>query len=244
MAFEIDLNSDLGEGFGPWPMGDDEAMLGIVTSANIACGAHAGDASIMRARCESAVERRVRIGAHVGYRDLHGFGRRHLPMDARAIEDETLHQLGALGAAATAAGDRVRYVKPHGALYHDASDDPAVAAAIVGAMVVLDRGLALLGPAGTELERAAAAHGLAFVAEGFADRRYRADGRLVDRREPDALLDGDDALAQALRLARGEGTGPRVGSICVHSDTPGAVAMARRIRGRLTDADVALRAFT
>jgi UPF0271 protein len=244
MAFAIDLHSDLGEGFGPWPMGDDEAMLAIVTSANIACGAHAGDASIMRRRCESAVERGVRIGAHVGYRDLHGFGRRHLPMDARAIEDETLHQVGALAAAATASGDRVRYVKPHGALYHDASDDPGIAEAIVVAMATLEPGLALLGPAGTELERAAVAHGLTFVAEGFADRRYRDDGRLVDRREPDAMLDGDDAVAQALRLARGEGAGPRVGSICVHGDTTGAVAMARRIRERLTDEGVALRAFT
>jgi UPF0271 protein len=164
-------------------------------------------------------------------------------MDARAVEDETLHQLGALGAAATAAGDRVRYVMPHGALYHDASDDPGLAAAIAGAMAMIDRGLALLGPAATERERAAAARGLAFVAEGFADRRYRDDGRLVDRREPDAMLDGDDALAQALRLARGEGAAPRVGSICVHGDTPGAVAMARRIRERLTGDGITLRAF-
>lgn len=243
MPFVIDLNSDLGEGFGPWPMGDDEAMLDIVTSANIACGAHAGDAGIMRRRCESAVERGVRIGAHVGYRDLLGFGRRHLPMDARAIEDETLHQLGALRAAATAAGDRVRYLKPHGALYHDASDDPAIAAAVVTAMTLLDPDLALLGPAGTELERAAASRAVTFVAEGFADRRTRADGRLVDRREPDAMLEGDEAVEQALRLARGDEGAPRVGSICVHGDTPGAVAMARRIRERLHDTGVTLRSF-
>jgi UPF0271 protein len=249
VAGTIDLNSDLGEGFGPWPMGDDDAMLRIVSSANIACGAHAGDASIMRRRCDAATRLGVRIGAHVGYRDLAGFGRRRIDVPASVVEDETLHQIGALGAAALAAGDRVRYVKPHGMLYHDAARDPQIAFAIVSAARLLDADLVILGMPGTELESAARESGLAFAAEGFVDRRYRDDGALVDRSEPDAVLDGDEAVEQGLRLAGvpvdgGGSASARFRSLCVHGDSPDAVEMARELRRRLTDARVQVAAFS
>src|SRR5690606_15398643 len=151
----LDLNSDLGEGFGPWTMGDDAAMLDIVTSANIACGGHAGDPSIMRKTCAAAVERGVRIGAHVGYRDLAGFGRRAIAVAPAELRDEVLYQIGGLDGFARAEGDRVRYVKPHGALYHAAARDRKVADAVLAAVAEYDPELALLGPAGTELEHAA-----------------------------------------------------------------------------------------
>lgn len=155
----VDLNSDLGEGFGAYRMGDDAAMLEVVTSANIACGFHAGDPSIMRRTCALAVEKGVRIGAHIGYRDLPGFGRRALAVPAAELRDETLYQIGSLDAFARAAGDRVRYVKPHGALYHAAAADRTLADAIVAALREFDSRLALLGPAATEMEHAARAAG-------------------------------------------------------------------------------------
>uniref|UniRef100_UPI0012F6DF12 LamB/YcsF family protein n=1 Tax=Nocardia araoensis TaxID=228600 RepID=UPI0012F6DF12 len=158
----LDLNSDLGEGFGPWTMGDDAAMLDIVTSANIACGFHAGDPAIMRRTCALAVRKGVRIGAHVGYRDLAGFGRRAIAVAPGELRDEVLYQIGGLDAFAKAAGDRVRYVKPHGALYHSAARDRKLADAVLAAMVEYDPRLALLGPAGTQLESAAEAAGVRF----------------------------------------------------------------------------------
>lgn len=273
MAF--DINSDLGEGFGAWSMGDDAAMLDIVTSANIACGFHAGDPSIMRRTCELAVAKGVRIGAHVGYRDLAGFGRRALAMAPAELRDETLYQIGSLDAFARAAGDRVRYVKPHGALYHAAAADRELADAVVAAMREFgasgngDRtrevgappngvprrdsaGLALLGPAGTELESAARDAGIAFVGEGFADRAYTESGALAPRGLPGAVLWPDDAVMQALSIAR-EGKAAtvdsgtvavRAASICVHGDSPAAVEMARRIRAALDDSGVTVTAFT
>ncbi|MEV6770859.1 5-oxoprolinase subunit PxpA [Nocardia sp. NPDC051030] len=248
----VDLNSDLGEGFGAYRMGDDAAMLDVVTSANIACGFHAGDPAIMRRTCGLAVERGVRIGAHVGHRDLAGFGRRAIAVSPDEVRDETLYQIGSLDAFARAAGDRVRYVKPHGALYHQAAADPALADALVAALREFDADLVLLGPAGTEMERAARAAGTAFVGEGFADRAYTPEGLLASRGLPGGVLDADAAVAQALSIAR-EGKAVTVdggtvavsaASICVHGDSPAAVEMARRIRSMLDESGLFVRSFT
>ncbi|WP_216894722.1 LamB/YcsF family protein [Nocardia alni] len=246
----IDLNSDLGEGFGAWSMGDDEALLGIVSSANIACGFHAGDPSIMRRTCDVAVERGVRIGAHISYRDLAGFGRRAIAVPPRELTDECLYQIGALDAFARAAGDRVRYVKPHGALYNSAAVDPSIASAVAAA-VARYGGLSLLGLPGSEHEEAAAAAGIDFHAEGFADRAYTPAGTLVPRSRPGSVLDQESALAQAISIAIDGSTRDSDGapvavparSLCVHGDSPGAVEMARAIRDALTGKGVELRAF-
>ncbi|MEV6430752.1 5-oxoprolinase subunit PxpA [Nocardia sp. NPDC051463] len=248
----LDLNSDLGEGFGAWTMGDDAAMLDIVTSANIACGFHAGDPSIMRRTCALAVERGVRIGAHVGYRDLAGFGRRAITMAPAELRDEVLYQIGSLDAFARAAGDRVRYVKPHGALYHSASKERALADAVLAALAEYERELALLGPAGTQLERAAADAEIPFVGEGFADRAYTPSGTLATRGTPGAVLQPNEAVAQAVSIAMSgtartvDGSGQvsvSATSICVHGDSPAAVEMARRIRAALDDVGVPVGAF-
>ncbi|WP_280468934.1 LamB/YcsF family protein [Nocardia cyriacigeorgica] len=249
----LDLNGDLGEGFGPWTMGDDEAMLDIVTSANIACGFHAGDPSIMRRTCVSAVEKGVRIGAHVGYRDLAGFGRRVIEVAPGQLRDEVLYQIGGLDGFARAEGDRVRYVKPHGALYHAAARDRKVADAVLAAVAEYDPELALLGPAGTQLEHAAGHIGVRFIGEGFADRGYTPSGELAARGTPGALLGMNEAVAQAVSIAM-SGTARTVGgsgevtvraaSICVHGDTPEAVGMARLIRETLDEVGVAVAAFS
>ncbi|MBH0781235.1 LamB/YcsF family protein [Nocardia bovistercoris] len=247
----LDLNSDLGEGFGAWTMGDDAAMLDIVTSANIACGFHAGDPSIMRRTCEVAVAKGVRIGAHIGYRDQAGFGRRAIAMDPADLRDEILYQIGGLDTFARIAGDRVRYVKPHGALYHSAAADRSAADAVVGALVEFGAELALLGPADSQLEQSAAAAGLRFVGEGFADRAYTPRGTLAPRGTEGAVLHANDAVAQAVSIAtsgRARGVDGRevkvtAKSICVHGDTPAAVEMARRIRESLHDVGVPLESF-
>ncbi|MBF6476058.1 LamB/YcsF family protein [Nocardia gipuzkoensis] len=248
----LDLNSDLGEGFGPWTMGDDAAMLDIVTSANIACGFHAGDPAIMRRTCALAVAKGVRIGAHVGYRDLAGFGRREIAVAPGELRDEVLYQIGGLDAFAKAAGDRVRYVKPHGALYHSAARDRKLADAVLAAMVEYDPGLALLGPAGTQLEAAAQAAGVRFVGEGFADRAYTPDGSLAARGTPGAVLGPQEAVAQAVSIAESgaaraaDGSGEvavRAASICVHGDSPAAVEMARSIRSALDEVGVPVEPF-
>ncbi|MEC3914179.1 LamB/YcsF family protein [Nocardia sp. CDC160] len=247
----LDLNSDLGEGFGDYVMADDAAMLDVVTSANIACGFHAGDPAIMRRTCALAVEKGVRIGAHVGHRDLPGFGRRAIAISPADLRDETLYQIGSLDGFARAAGDRVRYVKPHGALYHQAAADRALADAVVAALREFDTELMLLGPAATELDRAAADAGIPFVGEGFADRAYTPEGLLAPRGLPGAVLDTDAAVAQALSIARdGKATSVDGGtvavhaaSICVHGDTPAAVEMARRIRAALDESGTPVRAF-
>ena len=219
----VDLNADVGEGFDA-----DGELFGIVTSANVACGFHAGDADTMRAACEAAVG--VAIGAHVSYRDREGFGRRVLAVDAVTIGAETAEQIALLQEIS---GGRVAYVKPHGALYHRASREDECAAAIVAAAAPL----AVLGFPGSRLLAHAHDAGLVAVAEGFADRGYAADGSLVARGEPGAVLDANAAALQAVALAS------RVGSLCVHSDTPGAAAVARRVRGALEAAGVELRAF-
>lgn len=248
----LDLNSDLGEGFGPWTMGDDAAMLDIVTSANIACGFHAGDPAIMRRTCALAVEKGVRIGAHVGYRDLAGFGRREIAVAPGELRDEVLYQIGGLDAFAKAAGDRVRYVKPHGALYHSAARDRQLADAVLAAIAEYDPRLALLGPAGTQLESAAQAAGVRFVGEGFADRAYTPDGSLAARGAAGAVLGPREAVAQAVSIAESgavrtaDGSSEvavRAASICVHGDSPAAVEMARHIRTALDEVGVPVEPF-
>lgn len=248
----IDLNSDLGEGFGVWRLGDDDTVLATVTSANIACGFHAGDPSTMRRICERAVERGVRIGAHVGYRDLAGFGRRRIDIAPDDLVDDVLYQIGALEAFAVAAGDRVHYVKPHGALYTTIVHDLAQAAAVVEAVRRWHRVLPVLGPPGSRFLQLAEEAGLPTVTEGFADRAYAPDGRLVGRGLPGAVLhDTATVVGRSVQMAavgRVDGIdgsvvrlSPR--SICVHGDTPGAAELARHIRRGLLDAGVELAAF-
>ncbi|PPJ33676.1 LamB/YcsF family protein [Nocardia nova] len=247
----IDLNSDLGEGFGAYTMSDDAALLDVVTSANIACGFHGGDPVIMRRTCDLAVAHGVRIGAHISYRDLAGFGRREMAVSPAELTAESIYQIGALDGFARAAGDRVRYVKPHGALYHSAASDPAAAEAVVAALLAFDE-LSLLGPADSELARAAEAAGIPFHAEGFADRAYTPEGRLVPRGRAGAVLAVEAALGQAVSIAvdghartvAGEPVRVEVRSLCVHGDSPDAVRMARSIRESLLDKGVELRSFT
>ena len=245
----VDLNADLGEGFGIWRLGDDEALLDVVTSANVACGFHAGDPSTMQRICRLAAGRGVAIGAQVGYRDLAGFGRRRIDIDPAELTADVLYQLGALDGFARAAGARVRYVKPHGALYNTAADDPDQAGAVVAAVAAYDPSLPLLGLPGSALAAAAGAAGVPFVAEGFADRAYTPEGRLVPRSvEGSVRHDPAEVVAQAVRMVRdrsvlatdGSVVGLSVSSVCVHGDTPGAVALARAVRAALAEiADLA-----
>jgi UPF0271 protein len=248
----VDLNSDLGESFGAWTMGDDAAMLQLVTSVNVACGFHGGDPSTMLATCRLAAENAVTIGAHVSYRDLAGFGRRSMDVPAPELRDEILYQLSALSGMALVAGTAVRYVKPHGALYNRIVVDASQAAAVVEAVAAFDPTLPVLGLAGSAVERAAIDRGLRFVAEAFVDRGYHADGTLVPRTEPGALLSDVEAIAaRAVRMAADGAVeavdGSRIvvaaDSLCVHGDTPGAVAMAEAVRRRLDDAGITVEAF-
>jgi 5-oxoprolinase (ATP-hydrolysing) subunit A len=245
VARTVDLNADLGEGFGVWRLGDDDALLGLVTSANVACGFHAGDPSTMRRVCSRAVEAGVAIGAQVSYRDLAGFGRRFVDVEPAELADDVLYQLAALDGVARASGARVRYVKPHGALYNAVVTHEAQAAAVVAAVRDLDATLPVLGLPGSALLRAATDAGLRTVAEGFADRGYTPDGTLVPRREPGALVHDPAAVgARAVRMAAdgrveavdGSTVAVEVESVCVHGDTPGAVELARAVRTALTEA--------
>jgi len=240
MGRRVDLNSDVGEGFGAWAGGPDDELLAIVTSANVACGFHAGDPSIMRRTCATAVAGSVAIGAQVSYPDLAGFGRRFIEIAPDDLTDAVLYQLGALDAFARVAGGRVAYVKPHGALYNAIVHHRAQAVAVVAAIAAWDRTLPVLGLPSSAVRDAASSAGVPFVAEGFADRGYRPDGTLLARGTPGALLTDPDAVAaQALRLAESG-----VGSVCVHSDTPGAVALAAAVRAALADAGIEVGAFT
>lgn len=248
----IDLNSDLGESFGVWRLGDDAAMLAIVTSANVACGFHAGDPSTLRLVCAAAVAHGVTIGAQVAYPDLAGFGRRFLDIDPGELRDAVLYQLGALDAFAQVAGGEVAYVKPHGALYHATVDGEDQARAVVAAAAEYDPSLAILGLPGSALLLAADAAGLEAVPEAFADRAYLGDGRLVPRREPGAVLAEPSAVAaRAVRMAvdhevvavDGSVIEVRARSLCVHGDTPGAVELARAVRDALDGAGVGVGAF-
>ncbi len=248
----VDLNSDLGEGFGHWTLGDDDALLGVVTSANAACGFHAGDPSIMRSVCARAVESGVVIGAQVGYRDLPGFGRRFIDIEPAALRDDVIYQIGALDAFARIAGSRVQYVKPHGALYNAIVHHEEQAAAVVGALLDYDKTLPVLGLPGSVWLRQAEAAGLRVVHEAFADRAYTPEGTLVSRRLPGAVLhDAGDIARRCVAMATGqpitdiEGGELRLspGSICVHGDTAGAVDIARGVRAALVDAGVDVGSF-
>jgi 5-oxoprolinase (ATP-hydrolysing) subunit A len=225
----VDLNADVGEGYGRWSLGDDDALMPLITSANIACGFHAGDPSIIRRTCAAAVQHGVRIGAQVSYPDLAGFGRRFIEIDPHELTDAVLYQIGALEVMARVAGGRVAYVKPHGALYNAIVHHSIQANAVVEALVVHGGLLPLLGLPGSAIERAASERAVRFVPEGFADRGYRPDGTLIPRAEPGALLTDPAAVAeQVVRLVENG-----VGSICVHSDTPGAAQLARTVRSTL-----------
>ncbi|RMI06562.1 LamB/YcsF family protein [Cellulomonas triticagri] len=253
MATHIDLNCDLGEGYGAWTLGDpgaDDALLALVTSANVACGFHAGDPAIMAARCRTAAGRGVAVGAHVGYRDLVGFGRRPLDVPADVLAAEVAYQVGALQAVARSVGARVGYVKPHGALYNRVVRDEDQALAVVRGVAGADAGLALVGLPGSAVLRHAAEAGLRTVTEAFVDRGYRADGTLAPRGSAGSLVtDPDEAAARAVRMARDglvtavDGTDVAVDaqSLCVHSDTPGAVPVARAVRAALEAAGIDLR---
>lgn len=243
----LDLNSDLGESFGDWRMGDDEAMLQVVTSANVACGFHAGDASTARRTVRLAAQHGVAVGAHVGYRDLAGFGRRFMDVDARTLTDETIYQIGALRALAAAEGVAVSYVKPHGALYNRIVHDEVQATAVLDGIVAAGDDLAVMGLPGSRVLQLAAERGLRVLREAFADRAYRADGTLVPRTEPGAVLHDAEAIAARVVALATTGavtalTGERVAidadSVCVHGDTPGAVVIARAVRIALDRAGV------
>jgi len=248
----VDLNADLGEGFGSWKMADDNALLDIVTSANVACGFHAGDPSIMRAVCRRAADRGVAIGAHVGYADKAGFGRRFVDVEPAALRDEVLYQIAALDAFARIAGSKVRYVKPHGALYNTIGHHEGQAAAVIEAVSDYDRSLPVLGLPGAAWLRLAAEAGLTVVHEAFADRAYTPEGTLVSRRLPGSVLhDGAEIARRCVAMATGHAITDSEGgelklqptSICVHGDTPGAVEIARLVRQELTDAGVTLTPF-
>ncbi len=238
----IDLNADLGESYGAWTLGDDRAMLEVVTSANVACGFHAGDPTRLLETLRLAAARRTAVGAQVSYPDLRGFGRRDLDLPAADLTADVIYQIGALQGLATAAGTRVLYVKPHGALYNRIVHDERQAGAVIDAVIAIDPSLAVVGLPDSEVSRLAEAEGLRFVPEAFADRAYRPDGTLVPRTEPGAVLhDGAEIAERMIRLADegivtaidGTDIALSAETICVHGDTPGAVAIARAVRGGL-----------
>lgn len=248
----VDLNADLGESFGQWRLGDDDAMLAIVTSANVACGFHAGDPLTLRRTVAAAAEHGVTVGAQVAYPDLMGFGRRFVDATVEELSADILYQIGALEAMCRAAGSRVAYVKPHGALYNTAVHHEQHAQAVVEAVAAYDPGLPILGLPGSALLRRAQEAGLTAVPEAFADRGYTPAGTLVSRREPGALLhDPTQVAARMVRLvtdgviaaADGTDVAVRARSICTHGDSPGAVDMARAVRAALIDAGVTVRSF-
>lgn len=248
----MDLNSDLGESFGAWSMGDDAAMLDIVSSANVACGFHAGDAAGILATLQAAKARNVVIGAHVAYRDLAGFGRRNMDVASSDLVADVVYQIGALQGLARAAGTTVKYVKPHGALYNTIAQDQRQATDVINAIKAIDPSLVLLALAGAPLIDWARDAGLTVVAEAFADRAYTPQGALVSRREPGAVLHDEARIAQRmLTLVRDgvieavDGSMVRVeaDSICVHGDSPGAVAIARAVRQRFEAEGVQIASF-
>ncbi|WLW56559.1 LamB/YcsF family protein [Streptomyces sp. YU58] len=248
----IDLNADLGEGFGRWRLTDDEQLLSVVTSANVACGFHAGDPATMRRVCDLAAERGVRIGAQVSYRDLAGFGRRAMDVPSAELAAEVAYQIGALEVFARAAGSRVSYVKPHGALYNRVVHDEEQAGAVVDGVLLADPALPVLGLPGSRLLELAGKAGLPSVTEAFADRAYTDEGTLVPRDRDGAVVTDPRAVVErSLDLARlgtvGALSGSRIEvrarSLCLHGDTPGAVDLARRVRERLEASGVRVEAF-
>jgi UPF0271 protein len=250
---EVDLNADLGEGFGVWRLGDDDALLDVVTSANVACGFHAGDPTIMRRVCATAARQGVAIGAQVSYQDLAGFGRRAIDVEPARLTDEIVYQIAALDGFARLAKSGVSYVKPHGALYNRIVEDEVQAAAVVAAVRDFDDRLPVLGLPGSTFLRIAAVAGLQVIHEGFADRAYLPDGRLVPRGAPGAVLDDPEAIAQRVvrMIAGGEVEAVdgsvvpiSVRSICVHGDTPDAVRIAHHVRQMLVDDGITVQRFT
>ena len=248
----VDLNADLGESYGAWRLGDDAGLLALVSSANIACGFHAGDPLTIRRACAGAVARGVSIGAQVSYRDLAGFGRREMEVPPDELTAEILYQLAALDGIARAEGGRVRYVKPHGALYSRVAADPVQAGAVIAAVSAYDPALPLLTLPGCAAARAATAAGLTVIAEAFADRAYNDDGTLVRRGQPGAVLtDPDLVAARAVAMATGQGVRSAGGrqlrlearSVCVHGDTAGAVTLARAVRAALLQAGIRVAPF-
>ncbi|OBC04509.1 hypothetical protein A5784_13120 [Mycobacterium sp. 852013-50091_SCH5140682] len=253
MSPTVDLNADLGEGFAVWQLGDDEAMLAVVTSANLACGFHAGDPALLLRACRAAADAGVRVGAQVGYRDLAGFGRRFIDVTPEDLTADVIYQIGALQAIAHAAGTTVSYVKPHGALYNTIVHHTDQAAAVAAAVHAVDPALPVLGLSGSAFFTASGQLGLRTVAEAFADRAYQPDGTLVSRREPGAVLHDPAAIAERVlsmvtagqvRAIDGSTIPVTVESVCVHGDSPGAVQIAHAVRDRLTGAGVELSAFS
>jgi 5-oxoprolinase (ATP-hydrolysing) subunit A len=248
----IDLNADLGESYGRWTLGDDAAMLQLITSANVACGFHAGDPMTLRQTCRQAVKAGVVIGAQVGYPDLAGFGRRFLDMTAADLTAAVIYQVGALDGLARSVGGQVRYVKPHGALYNAIVHHEEQAQAVAEAVRRYDPTLPVLGLPGSVWLEAAAAAGLTGVPEAFADRAYTPQGALVSRREPGAVLEDPDHVAErSVRMATrrevvaadGSVVAVSAGSLCVHGDSAGAVAMATAVRRGLQEAGVRIEPF-
>jgi|TARA_B100001971_G_scaffold199897_1_gene210923 UPF0271 protein len=248
----IDLNGDVGESVGPHTIGDDEGMLRHITSANVACGFHGGDPSVMRRTVGLAVAHGVAVGAHPGFADLTGFGRREILIEAREAEDLVVYQIGALAGVAKAAKTRLHHVKPHGALYNMAARDRVLADAVARAVVAVDDTLILFGLAGSCLIEAGTATGLQTAAEVFADRAYRADGSLVPRAQPGAVIDDPtEVVERALRIVQdgattacsGEVIEMRCDSICLHGDTPGAGGLAARLRSGLEGAGIRVAAI-
>jgi UPF0271 protein len=249
----IDLNSDLGESFGAWPMGQDEALMASITSANVACGFHAGDPGVMRQTVALARQHNVAVGAHPGFPDLVGFGRREMQATPRDVEDFVVYQVAALAGVAAAQGVRLQHVKAHGALYNQACRDRALADAIARGVAALDRSLLLFGLPGSELLRAGERAGLQVAAEIFADRAYEPDGSLASRRKPGAVIH-DPALVveRAVKMARDrvvvatDGSLVRLdaGTMCLHGDTPGSANLARAVREALEAAGVTVMPLT
>jgi UPF0271 protein len=241
----IDLNSDLGESFGPWTMGQDEALMPSITSANVACGFHAGDPTVMRRTIRLARQHGVAVGAHPGFDDLAGFGRREMQVSPGELEDLVLYQLAAIAGVARAEGVRLQHVKAHGALYNMAARDASLARAIARAVAAFDRRLILLGLPNSALLQEGEAAGLRVAAEVFADRTYEADGSLTSRRVPGSVIhDPAQVVTRAVdmvtsgRVIATDGTlvPLRADTICLHGDTPGAAELARQMRAALASA--------
>ncbi|MTH79051.1 LamB/YcsF family protein [Paracoccus aestuariivivens] len=252
MAPQIDLNSDLGESYGAWRMGDDATMLELVSSANVACGYHAGDALGILTTLGQAKERGVAVGAHVSYPDRVGFGRRNMDVTSAELTADVIYQIGALQGLAKAAGTRVTYVKPHGALYNTIAGDARQADAVIAGMLAVDPTLVMMGLAGAPILERAKAAGLPVVAEAFADRAYTPQGTLVSRREAGAVLHDPELVAQRMLRLATDGVIEAIDgsilqldaqSICIHGDSPGAVAMAARVREVLLAGGVEIRSF-
>lgn len=245
----VDLNADAGEGFGAYRLPGEDGLLELVTSVNVACGFHGGDPRVMERTVRRAAELGVAVGAHVSYPDLVGFGRRRMELHPDEIRTDVLYQIGALHAFCRAAGVPLRHVKPHGAMYDAAWKDPKVAAAVAAAVAAFDPGLVVFAPAGSALAQAASRAGLRVAYEGFPDRQYRADGTLVPRAEPGAVVDDPEAAAQAalrmvlerrIRTREGLELPAAVTTLCIHGDHPAAAAVARAVRRRLEGAGVAV----